>query len=670
MATKITDLAKKLNMSTKGLRGKMAELGIELPPRAQNIPDDIARKIAFNLKRQADESPTIEPSELTPTPVVEELPPRSGIPLPSALTVNELAKKINVPIAQIITHLLKNGIMATINDLIDFEVAAIIADDLGVEVYKEDEGVAKINKPLATGGNLSLRPPVVTIMGHVDHGKTTLLDFIRKTNVVAEESGGITQHIGAYQAEVKSKKWEGKRLITFLDTPGHEAFTAMRAHGAQITDIAVLVVAADDGVRPQTVEAINHAKAASVPIIVAINKIDKPGADIEKVKRELSEHNLLPEDWGGSTVMMPVSAKSGLGVEELLEMIILLADMLKLKADPAAPATGVVIESRLSMDKGPIATVLIQNGTLNIGDVFVVGDHILGKVRLMQDFVRKRLKQAPPSTPIRIAGLEAVPRFGDTLQVFPTTGEAKKYILDVAKTRGRKTIGKKIGIAELSEAIRAGQIKELKIILKGDVTGSLEAIESSITNLKTEEVAVKIIHKGVGSINESDVMMAQTGECLIIGFRVGIIPSAKKMADAAGIKISIYEVIYELLDDITAALSGLLEPEIVEEDIGQGRVLKIFKDSKIDKILGVRILDGKFTRGAFIRLKRGEAVVAEGKITSIKRETEDVQEVSKGIECGVGILFRLPPEQTKVKVLEDDIIEAFTREEKIRKIKQ
>ena len=665
MTTKITDLAKKLNMSSKGLRGKIAELGIPLPPRAQNLPDDIARKIIYTLKNQERPEEVVKTEETIQ--IVEQ--PKIGVPLPGTLTVNELAKKISVPIAEIIKHLLKNGIVATINDYIDFDVAAIIADDLNVQVYKEEEGFKKIERPIASGGNLIPRPPIVTIMGHVDHGKTTLLDFIRKTNVVSEESGGITQHIGAYQADVKSSKWEGKRSITFLDTPGHEAFTAMRAHGAMITDVAVLVVAADDGVRPQTIEAINHARAAEVPIVVAINKIDKPGADPEKVKRELADQNLLPEEWGGNTIMLPVSAKSGQGVETLLEMIILVADMLKLKADPDVPATGVVIESKLSMDKGPLATILIQNGTLSVGDVVVIGDHIIGKVRLMQDFTRKKLKQAPPSTPVRIAGLDSVPRFSDTLQVFPNVGEAKKYILESAKAKGRKTIGKKIGIAELSEAIRAGQIKELKIILKGDFMGSLEAIESSLLNLKTEEVAVKIIHKGVGSINESDVMMAQAGQGLIIGFKVGIIPAAKKLADAASIKISIYEVIYELLDDITAALSGLLEPEIVEEEIGKGRVLKIFKDSKTDKILGVRILEGKLQRGALIRIKRNEEVAARGKITSIKRETEDVQEATKGIECGIGVLFQLEPGQTKVKILEDDTVEAYIREERIRKLK-
>jgi len=669
MAIKISELAEKLGIPTKELRAKIAEAGFTVAPRANLIKEDLANEILKKLQKEPIEEKFPESKEESRSSVPPS-PIPSGIVLPKVLTVKELAEKIGVSVAKIITQMIKNGIVATINDLIDFDTAAIISYDLGIEVSQEPEPEEK-TKPVKE--NLVLeqripRPPVVTVMGHVDHGKTTLLDFIRKTSVTSTESGGITQHIGAYQTEVKSKKWEGTRLITFLDTPGHEAFSAMRAHGARVTDIIVLVVAADDGVKPQTIEAIDHAKAAGIPPIVAINKIDKPEANPDRVKRELSELGLVPEEWGGRTIMVPVSAKTGQGIEDLLEMILLLADVQNLVADPTQLATGVIIESKLSRSKGPTATVLVQNGTLKLGDIVVIGGEIIGKIRLLQDYLGHRIKEAPPSTPVRIAGLENVPQFGSKLQVFENLARAKQYILETAKQKGVKKLTRKIGIAELSEAIKAGKIKELKIILKADVMGSLEAIESSISNLKTEEAAPKIIHKGVGNINESDVMMAQASEALVVGFKVGIAPAAKKIADSLGVKISIYEVVYEIFDDISAALSGLLEPEIIETITSKSRVLKIFKDSRADKILGVRVLEGKIKKGALARIKRNETLVAEGKVTSLRQGPEDILEAKKGLECGVGFLISGAPTEGKITVLPDDIFETYIQEEKIRKI--
>ncbi|SMB95562.1 bacterial translation initiation factor 2 (bIF-2) [Thermanaeromonas toyohensis ToBE] len=591
-----------------------------------------------------------------PRPKVKEQPePPRVVPhvvLSGPLTVQELAKKLNKTAAEVIKKLMSLGVMATINQELDVDTAAIAAQELGAEVeIKIERPITELPDIPDDPATLKPRPPVVTVMGHVDHGKTSLLDAIRHTNVTATEAGGITQHIGAYQVTVNGRK------ITFLDTPGHEAFTAMRARGAQVTDIAVLVVAADDGVMPQTVEAINHAKAANVPIIVAINKIDKPDANPERIKQQLTEYELVPEEWGGDTIMVPVSALKKQGLEQLLEMILLVADLQELKANPDRPARGVVIEAKLDRGRGPVATVLVQKGTLKVGDTLVAGS-VYGRVRAMLDDRGNRVQEAPPSTPVEILGLNDVPEAGDIFQVVEDEKLARQVAEErlIEKRQKELQVAAKTSLDEIFKQMEAGQLKELKVILKADVQGSVEALRNSLERLSNEEVKVNIIHSGVGAITETDVMLAAASKAIIIGFQVRPDANARKAAEGTGVEIRLYRVIYEVLDDIKAAMVGLLEPEKREVFLGRAEVRATFKVPKVGTVAGCYVSEGKIVNRALVRLIRDGVVIYEGRIASLKRFKDDVREVAQGFECGIGL-------EKFNDIKEGDIIEAYTIEE-------
>ena len=553
------------------------------------------------------------------------------ISLPPTLSVKQLAELLKVSAVEIIKQLMRNGVMANINQAIDFDTAALVATHFGYKAKKQPI-LAQIKRPVSTkGGRLSPRPPVITIIGHVDHGKTSLLDAIRQSNVIATEAGAITQHMGAYQVEVDSRK------ITFLDTPGHEAFTAMRARGTQVTDIAVLVVAADDGVMPQTIEAINHARAADVPIVVAINKIDKPDANPDKLKQQLADQGLIIEEWGGDTVCVPISAKKKQGIDELLENLLLVADILELKAEHDCPAEGVVIEARLDKTRGPVATLLVQKGTLKPGDAIAVSN-TWGRVKAMFNELGKNLKKAEPATPVEVLGLNAVPHAGDSFHVVSNEREAR-MLLENRKDKQQKvpTSAKTLSLSDLSTQISAGQIKELNIILKTDVQGSIEPVRDSLEQLGEEKVKVRIIHSGSGSITESDVLLALASKGIIIGFNTRPEPGAQRLAEAEGISIRYYNVIYELVKDVDKALKGMLEPTYTEVIEGQAEVLAVFDTGKKGKIAGVSVKEGKLKRDALARVIRQGKSIHESRINSLRHFKEDVKEMATGFECGVRI---------------------------------
>ena len=558
-------------------------------------------------------------------------PKANLIEIPHSIGVRNLAELLQVSAVDIIKQLMRKGIFANINQLIDYEAAAAVAAAFGYEAHLKPLATTSVSKryrPQAEEmGGLKLRPPVVTIMGHVDHGKTRLLDAIRQTNVMDREAGGITQHIGAYQVEVNGQK------ITFLDTPGHEAFTAMRARGAQITDITVLVVAADDGVMPQTLEAIDHARAAGVPIVVAINKIDKPEANPGLVKQQLSDAGLVIEEWGGDVVCVPLSAKEKTGISELLENILVVAEMEELKADPSRPAVGVIVEAKLDKSRGPMATVLIQNGTLKVGDSVVVGT-IWGRVRAMFNDTGKRLRKAEPATPVEVLGLDSVPQVGDTLTA--VAGEHQARVL-IQKRQKIQQQAKAVSLDNLYDRITTGEVKELNVILKADVQGSIEPIRNSLERLSTEEVKVRIIHSGSGNITESDVTLAIASRGLVIGFGTSIDAGAQRLADMEGVDTRTYDVIYNLVDDVDKALKGLLEPTYVEVIEGRAEVKALFSAGKKGKVAGVSVSEGRLSRGATLRVRRGEQVVAESEVSSLRRFKDSVNEVSAGLECGVGL---------------------------------
>jgi len=561
-------------------------------------------------------------------------PPKT-VELPASLTVRQLADLLTVSAVEIIKQLMRAGIMANINQLINYDAAATVAKGFGFEPKVQPKAARKpsaatVRKQMAKeAGNLQLRPPIVTVMGHVDHGKTRLLDAIRQTNVMDSEAGGITQHIGAYQVEYKGQK------ITFLDTPGHEAFTAMRAHGAQITDITILVVAADDGVMPQTIEAISHARAAGVPIIVALNKIDKPEANPDRVKQQLSEAGLICEDWGGDTVCVPVSAKEKRNITDLLENVLAVAELEELKADPTRPATGVVVEARLDKSKGPTATILINNGTLKIGDLVVVGA-TAGRVRAMLNDKGTPIRKAEPATPVEILGLGAVPQVSDSLTVVADERHAQELVEKNKAEQNKAGAARAVSLHSLYEQISAGKVKELNVILKTDVQGSIEPIRISLEKLGSEAVKVRIIHAGAGNITESDVLLAIASKGLIVGFDVGIEEGAKRQAAAEGIDIRLYDIIYSLIDDIDKALKGLLPVPIVEVIEGRAEVIAVFP-AKGNKVAGVRVAEGKVTRGVKVRVWRGKKTLADSTVASLKRFKENVKECAAGFECGVGV---------------------------------
>ena len=553
------------------------------------------------------------------------------------IALKVLSEKIGITAAEITKRLFKEGIMKTINDSIDFDTAAFIAADLGIELELKLDKTAEdvlsegFGEEAEDSLNLKKRPPVVTVMGHVDHGKTSLLDRIRKTNVTAGEAGGITQHIGAYQVTVSGE------TITFLDTPGHAAFTAMRARGAQATDIAILVVAADDGIMPQTIEAINHAKAADVPILVAVNKIDKPEANVERIKTQLTEHGLLPEEWGGDTILCPVSAKTGEGFDNLLENVNVLAEIKDLKANPDRKAKGVVIEAKLDQGKGPVATILVQNGTLRIGDSVVVGT-VIGKIRAMVDDKGRKVTQAGPSTPVSIMGLDEVPNAGDIL--FAVDEKLTKKVAEERKNKEKENMLKAsqtVTLDDVFNKIAEGEMKVLPLIVKADVQGSVEAVKQSLEKLSNEEVKVNVIHAAAGAIKESDIMLAESSKAIIIGFNVRPDSNAKQIAERSGIDIKLYRVIYEAIEDVEKALKGMLAPKFTEIYMGKAEVREVFKISGVGQVAGCYVTEGKIIRSGKLRIYRDDVMICEGNVLQLKRFKDDVKEVSQGFECGMSI---------------------------------
>ncbi|MDY6908166.1 MAG: translation initiation factor IF-2 [Chloroflexota bacterium] len=576
------------------------------------------------------------PSAPEPQPVTEA---EDTVQIPSSLTVKQLAELLEEDVVDVIKQLMRNGVMANINEVIDHDTAAAVATAFDLQVAPPPRHSAPGRKGERylrfSEDDTSVqrtRPPVVTIMGHVDHGKTSLLDAIRKTNVTATEAGEITQHIGAYQVEVADKK------ITFLDTPGHEAFTAMRARGARVTDIAILVVAADDGVMPQTQEAIDHARAAGVPIVVAINKIDKPNANPQRVKQQLADHGLLIEEWGGEVVCVEVSAKSKDGIPDLLENLLLVAEIEELKANPERSAVGVVIEAQLDKTKGSLTTVLVQSGTLKVGEPFTVGD-TWGKVKAMFNDKGKRLRKAEPAMPVKIMGAESVPQAGDIFTVTASDREART----IAQRQQQETRlaasppRRGAALSDLSSQIREGQVKQLNMVLKTDVQGSIEPVKASLERLSLDEVKVNILHTASGGITEGDVLLALASKGIVIGFNTGVEPGARQLADAEGVDIRCYDVIYNLVDDVEKALKGMLAPTFVDVVEGHGEVRAAFSLSRSGKIAGTYIQDGKVMRSSLARVRRGDAVILDSTISSLKRFKDDVREVATGYECGIGI---------------------------------
>ncbi|TJX67053.1 translation initiation factor IF-2 [Soehngenia saccharolytica] len=690
---RIYELAKELNMSSKELVEKISELNINVHSHMSSIDEEDAKLIKELLLEEEkkigdDTEDNIEDKEenSTNSEVSEEFVEKKTkhkktnkkknhfkednidnkdmiektiektIQIETETTVKELAEKLQLNPAQIISKLIPLGIMATQNQTIDAEIAELVAEEFGYKINvstNENEEESEIDKLDYDDDPKDLlpRPPVVTVMGHVDHGKTSLLDAIRHTNVTGKEAGGITQHIGAYTVNINNKK------IVFLDTPGHEAFTSMRARGAKITDIAILVVAADDGVMPQTIEAISHAKAANVPIIVAINKIDKPEANIERVKQELAENGVLAEDWGGDTIMVPVSAKNKIGIEDLLEMVLLVAEMQELKANPNRKAVGTIIEAQLDKGKGPVATVLVQKGTLNVGDMVVSGT-ASGRIRAMFDDKGKKVKKATPSIPVMIIGLSEVPNAGEMIYAVENEKIAR-HLADLKKNELKEQQIKqttKVSLDDLFERVKQGELKELNLIIKADVRGSIEALSQSVSKLETDEVRVNIIHSGVGGISESDVMLASASNALVIGFNVRPNLNAIEVAKKENVDIRTYRVIYEAIEDIQAAIKGMHAPKIVEEVLGRATVRATFRLPNGTSVAGIYVLNGKITRNSKIRLLRDDVVIYDGSVSSLKRFKDDVKEVQTGFEAGLAL-------ENFNDIKEGDNIEAYILKE-------
>lgn len=639
-----------LGVSNKELVNFLRELGVDVKTHMSSIDTDTAQLVEEAFR-----------GERTPSAkdAVEEAAEIEEVIVPENATVGEVAERLNMPVADVVKALVQKGLMVPADSPVDEKVLKALSEAYGKEFLlsreKYEEKAPVKAKPKPKGENLKPRPPVVTVMGHVDHGKTTLLDYIRHTNVTAREAGGITQHIGASVVEHQGQK------IVFLDTPGHEAFTAMRARGTQVTDIVVLVVAADDGVMPQTVEAINHANAAGVPIIVAVNKVDKPNARPDVIRRQLADLGLIPEEWGGDTVMVDISAKTGQGVDHLLEMILLVAELAELKADPTVNAEGAVIEAKLDKGKGPVATVIVQQGTLRQGDI-VLFDSTWGRIRAMQDDKGKSVKEATPSMPVEITGLNDVPQAGELFRKIESEKEArdaierKKIEREVEAEHPRR-----LTLEEFYERIEMGEKQQLNIVLKCDVRGSLEALKASLLNLATEEVGISIVHEGVGNISESDIMLASASNAVILGFDVKLSSDVKKIAEREGVQVRLYRVIYDLIDDVRAALEGMLAPTLKENVTGHAEVRAVFSVPNLGSVAGCYVLDGTIRRSAKVRILRSGAAVWEGAISSLKRFKDDVREVSAGYECGIGFAdyhdFR-----------EGDIIEAFEVVEEKRRL--
>ena len=629
-------------------RGRL-EPGAELPP-----PSEVNRR--QQQKPRAQRERVEEERSLRPVPRREAPsgppPITREITISEGITVKELSEKLDTRSSLVIKRLVDRGIFATINQPLDSKLAQDLARDFGASVKQmtyEEEAMQGVEET-EIEGDLVRRAPVVTIMGHVDHGKTSLLDGIRATNVAAREAGGITQHIGAYQVEKNGRK------IVFIDTPGHEAFTRMRSRGARVTDIVILVVSADDGVMPQTLEAIDHAKAAKVPIIVAINKIDKPDAQPERVKQQLADRGLLAEDWGGDTVMVPVSAKTGQNLDLLLEMILLVADMQDLKANPNRPAMGTVLEAKLDRGRGPVATVLVRNGTLRVGDFFICG-LVFGKVRAMLNDLGQQIREAEPATPVEVLGLESLPEAGDSFQVVTDTAKAKQIVLfREAKAREQALARSgRLTLEQFHKQLKEGEVKELSIILKTDVGGSAEVLTDTLQKLSNDKVKVRVIHSGVGAITESDVLLASASDAIIVGFNVRPERNAAQLAEQEKIDIRLHTIIYNLVDEIKSAMSGLLAPVFKEVYRGKAEVRETFRISKVGNVAGCYVLDGVLTRASDARVVRDNIVVFTGKIGSLRRFKDDVAEVKSGMECGITI-------ENFQDVKQGDIIEAFQLE--------
>lgn len=588
------------------------------------------------MRKNHTQKSNIKSKTVETADIVDE---KKVVSIPQVITVKELSDITGIPVVSLISELMKSGILAAINESIDFETAAIVCDDLGVKcelAVEMDRGSELVKEQEEENKTLKHRPPVVTIMGHVDHGKTSLLDKIRTANVASTESGGITQHISAYQASLKdaSNKNLKNKTVTFIDTPGHAAFSALRGHGAAITDIVILIVAADDGVMPQTIEVIEQAKKYNVPVIVAINKIDLPDADIMKVKQQLSEHGLLTEEWGGKTVMVEVSAKTGKGIDDLLEVILLQAEIMDLKADYDAKAFGVVIESHMHKGAGPLALVLIENGTLHRGDIVQIGD-TWGKVRILEDFRSQPIAEAGPSMPVRIAGLKGLPGFGEHLLVLGSEKEAKDASFKSAR-REKVKIATAKKLSE-SESSLADADLEFRIIIKADVKGSLEAIKKLLSEINTEELEIKIIGEGIGSVSESDVTLAKAARASVYSFRVPILVSAKKISEKDKVEIRSYDVIYELVDDVKRILTDKLPPIYNQEVLGKGEILAIFRDDKKAFVAGAKLSEGKITKADLIRFYEESEIIEESKINSLRREKTEVEEVQAGVEFGMSL---------------------------------
>lgn len=651
----LSTLSRQLNMSVHELRDQMKQAGFRLSPKARKVDNNVAREIMQRFSRK---------------PVVEEkiISKVAKIQVPSFITVKDFAQKLEQPVTVAIKKLLQNGVMANINEEIDFETATIIASEFGVEVEPEQQtgrevklGMGLVSEMIAkeNPAELKVRPPIVAVMGHVDHGKTTLLDTIRKTNVAGGEAGAITQHIGAYQVEVpqepKSRGSEAElgihtgRAITFLDTPGHEAFAAMRARGANVTDLIVLVVAADDSVKPQTVEVINRAKLTKTPLIVALNKIDKPGANLDRVKADLAELGVTVEEWGGKVPAVPLSAKTGEGVDKLLEIILLTAEVEEIKANPEGQTLGTVIESHLSRGQGAIATVLVQNGTLKNGDSVVVGT-TFAKIRTMTDAAGKKLKEAPPATPVQISGLSDVPEVGDILQVTVSLEEAKVIARNLQKQERAKRLSEK-------RVIRTDpNLKELKLIIRTDVQGSLEAIGDVLAKLDTEEVKMKIVDQGVGEISETDVQMAENTDSTIVGFHTRLNATAAKLAKQKGIRVDLYQIIYELVEDVTQALLSMMPVKVVEEILGRAKIKALFRTEKSEMIVGGVVIDGKIADKKKFRILRDKVLVGEGKIEELQQNRIEVEQVDAGKEFGAKAKVKIPIVTGDVLEIYDEVV--------------
>lgn len=673
---RVYEVAQKLNISSKEIMDMLAEYGFEVHSHMSTLEDEEANLVMNYYKEVTNETNT-EIAAVTTKPAKKKLQKKQGkesdmienknnqpdtnedeikiIQIPASLTLKELADKLDVTATELIKRLMKKGKLATMNQEIDFDTATELAEEFDVltEVEEEKDLMEEIfGEIVDEEKDLEKRPPVVVVMGHVDHGKTSLLDAIRSTHVTAKEAGGITQHIGASQISLKGEK------ITFLDTPGHEAFTAMRLRGAQVTDIAILVVAADDGVMPQTIEAINHARAANVQIIVAMNKIDKPGANPDRVKQELADQGLLVEDWGGDIICVPVSALKGEGIDTLLEMVLLVAEMGDLKANPRRKARGTIIEAQLDKGRGPVATVLVQSGTLQVGDPIVAGS-AYGRVRAMIDDKGRNVKKALPSTPVEILGLSEVPTGGELFYVAKNDKQARQ-VAEQIRAQGRvQMIGQtpnKVSLDDLFSQIQEGKMKELNIIIKADVQGSVEAVKQSLEKLSNEEVRIRTIHGGVGTITESDVQLASASGAIIIGFNVRPESAVKAIADREEVDIRLYRVIYNAIEDIKLAMKGMLDPEFVEKVVGHAEIRQTFKVSGLGTVGGAYVLDGKIVRNAGVRIVRDGIVVYEGNLTSLKRFKDDAKEVNTGYECGV--MF-----EKYNDIKEGDTVEAFIMEE-------